>query len=90
MIKHIATDADGRITGIYDPVIYPRPDLPAIDIPAEAMSAIQDYKIVDGAVVHDPLPTPEPAPTPEERIAALEAANAELREAIEALLGGAT
>lgn len=34
--------------------------------------------------------TPAPEPTPEERIAALEKDNAELREAMEALLTGAT
>lgn len=34
------------------------------------------------------MPTPEP--TPEERIAALEKDNAELREAMEALLSGVT
>ena len=33
---------------------------------------------------------PAPEPTPEERIAALEKDNAELREAIEALLSGVT
>lgn len=33
---------------------------------------------------------PAPEPTAEERIAALEQANAELREAMEALLSGAT
>ncbi len=33
---------------------------------------------------------PAPAPTPEERIAALEKDNAELREAMEALLSGVT
>ena len=33
---------------------------------------------------------PAPEPTPEERIAALENDNAELREALEALLTGAT
>ena len=35
-------------------------------------------------------PAPTPEPTPEERIATLEKDNAELREALEALLTGAT
>lgn len=35
-------------------------------------------------------PAPAPEPTPEERIAALEKDNAELRDAMEALLSGAT
>lgn len=35
-------------------------------------------------------PTPEPEPSPEDRIAALEQDNAELREAMEALLTGVT
>ena len=34
--------------------------------------------------------SPAPEPTPEERIAALEKDNAELREALEALLSGVT
>lgn len=34
--------------------------------------------------------TPAPEPSPEERIAALEKDNAELREALEALLSGVT
>ena len=35
-------------------------------------------------------PAPAPEPTPEERIAVLEKDNAELREALEALLSGVT
>lgn len=35
-------------------------------------------------------PTPAPEPSPEERIAALEKDNAELREALDALLTGVT
>lgn len=35
-------------------------------------------------------PAPAPEPTPEERIAALEKNNAELREAMETLLSGVT
>lgn len=35
-------------------------------------------------------PAPAPEPTPEEHIAALEQANAELRDAMEALLTGVT
>lgn len=35
-------------------------------------------------------PVPAPKPTPEERITALEQDNAELREAMEALLSGVT
>ena len=36
------------------------------------------------------LEAPQPEPSPEERIAALEKDNAELREAIEALISGVT
>lgn len=35
-------------------------------------------------------PAPAPEPTPEDRIAALEKANTELREALDALLSGVT
>lgn len=37
-----------------------------------------------------PTPEPSPEPSPEERIALLEKANAELREAMETLLTGVT
>lgn len=37
-----------------------------------------------------PAPEPAPEPTPEERIAALEKDNAELRDALDALLTGVT
>ena len=59
-------------------------------------------KIFENGVVRDMTPeeiaeleklvaeAPAPEPTPEERIAALEKDNAELREAMEALLSGVT
>lgn len=57
------------------------------------------YKLVDGVLTLDAEKLAEieaniavetPTPTPEERIAALEAANAELREALELILTGGT
>ena len=59
-------------------------------------------KICENGIIRDMTPeeiaeleklvaeAPEPEPTPEERIAALEKDNAELREAMEALLSGVT
>ena len=59
-------------------------------------------KICENGIIRDMTPEevaefeklaaeqPAPEPTPEERIAALEKDNAELREAMEALLTGAT
>ena len=59
-------------------------------------------KICDNGIIRDMTPEevaeleklatemPAPEPTPEERIAALEKDNAELREAMEALLTGVT
>lgn len=46
---------------------------------------MHDWKIIDGAFVYDPKPTPEttPEPTTEERIK-------ELEEALEMLLSGVT
>lgn len=67
-------------------LIMPRYALPEGDI--------SQYRYVDGAFVHDPLPDPEPEPepmTPEERIAALEQLAAEQDAALielAALIGG--
>ena len=59
-------------------------------------------KICENGIIRDMTPEeiaefeklaaemPSPEPTPEERIAALEKDNAELREAMEALLSGVT
>lgn len=61
-----------------------------------------DYRICENGIYRDMTPAeiaeleklatemPAPEPSPEERIAALEKDNAELREAMEALLSGVT
>ena len=46
-----------------------------------------DYKIIDGALVYDPMPEPEAAPAQEERIKALEEGLASLTEGLEKILG---
>lgn len=67
-------------------VIVPRSALPEGDV--------TQYRYVDGAFVHDPLPEPEPEPEPptaEERISALERLAAEQDAALielAALIGG--
>lgn len=52
------------------------------DMTPEEIAALESLKAE--------APAPVPEPTPEERIAALEKDNAELREAMEALLSGVT
>ena len=56
-----------------------------IEMTPEEIAAIQ-AKVAEQLVAE----APEPEPTPEERIAALEKDNAELREAMDALLLGVT
>ena len=54
---------------------------------------IHDYLYVDGKFIYDPMPIPDepdPHPTQEERITALEVENAQLKEALDLLLSGAT
>ena len=56
-----------------------------IEMTPEEIAAIQ-AKVAEQMAAE----APAPEPTPEERIAALEKDNAELREAMEALLSGVT
>ena len=56
-----------------------------IEMTPEEIAAIQ-AKVAEQLAAE----APAPEPTPEERIAALEQDNAELREAMEALLSGVT
>lgn len=51
---------------------------------------IRDMTAEEIAELEKLAPAPAPEPTPEERIAALERDNAELRDALEALLSGVT
>ena len=64
-------DASGRILVCADEPMNPR--MVWLEPPADfTPDAMHDWRVVDGALVYDPLPV-EVRPTPDERIAALEA-----------------
>lgn len=64
-------DASGRILVCADEIMNPR--MVWLEPPAGfTPGTMHDWRVVDGALVYDPLPV-EVRPTPEERIAALEA-----------------
>ena len=91
MRKYVYLDDNNRIATIQDCALFPDEALEdkAFDFPEGFVFGTEhEYRFVGGELVHDPLPVPDAAPTPEERIAALEADNAELREVIEIILAG--
>lgn len=85
--------ADGRVLSV---AWYRKPPAGALIVPRDALPEgdVTQYRYVDGAFVHDPLPDPDPeapAPTAEERIEALERLAAEQDAALielAALIGG--
>lgn len=86
-------DKDGRVLCA---AWYRVPPAGAVIVPRSALpdGDVTQYRYVDGAFVHDPLPEPEPTPEPptaDERIAALERLAAEQDAALielAALIGG--
>ena len=84
---------DGRVVSV---AWYRVPPSGALIVPRSALPEgdVTQYRYVDGAFVHDPLPEPElepEPPTPEERISALEQLAAEQDAALielAALIGG--
>lgn len=84
---------DGRVVSV---AWYRVPPAGALIVPRSALPEgdVTQYRYVDGAFVHDPLPEPEPEPEPptaEERIAALEQLASEQDAALielAALIGG--
>lgn len=73
-MKHfIGTDEDGRILVSTDVEEYADENMCEFDLPDDFDFATQDeYRIVDGELVHDPLPTP-----PDQQIAELKSKLAE-------------
>lgn len=64
---------DGRVLSATFPEYAPEDAVVMDELPE---GNINDYVLVDGAYIYDPLPIPEepdPGPTPEERITQLEA-----------------
>ena len=60
----------------------------AVEVDTLPDGNIHDYRYVDGAYVHDPLPVPEviPVPTLDERVAAVEAGQETQDTAIDELV----
>ncbi len=60
----------------------------AVEVDTLPDGNIHDYRYVDGAYVHDPLPVPEVIPTPtlDERVAAVEAGQETQDTAIDELV----
>ncbi len=73
-------DNDNRIVMVT--AVQQEPEQFLFDYPTGFdFSAIHDYKILDGELIHDPVPVPEPPepqPTTEERLSLLEDYSAEL------------
>ena len=67
----------------FAPIVNTPVDIEPLDTPEPIIMPTETPTI-------EPTLEPAPEPTPEERIAALEQDNAELREAMEALLSGVT
>lgn len=55
-------DDDGRLAGLALGVY--NSEAPVIDLPDDFDTLyMRDYRVVDGQLVHDPLPKPEPEPS---------------------------
>lgn len=80
---YISLDDDGRIAATSPSFPCVESEM-AFDFPPEFdVTKQKEYRIIDGTLVHAPLPVEPPVPTEAERLAALEAAVLELA------LGGA-
>ena len=90
MIYALNLADDGRILSVTLDRFAP-PDQPRVDTLPDG--DITEYRYVGGEFVHDPLlkpEQPEKQKTYDERISALEVENAQLKEALDLLLSGAT
>ena len=90
MIYALNLADDGRILSVTLDRFAPADQVRVESLPEGDVS---EYRYVGGEYIHDPLPKPDepdPQPTQEERIAALEVENAQLKEALDLLLSGAT
>lgn len=68
MIYYVATDEDGRIGATTSEKEYASDYMEEFTFPDDFDFAVQsEYRIVDGELVHDPLPEPEPEPAPLEK-----------------------
>lgn len=83
MVYYVATDEDGRIGATTSEKEYASDDMEEFTFPDDFDFAAQnEYRIVDGELVHDPLPKPEPEPAPwEEAVTTANEAKAAAEEA---------
>ncbi|MBQ8617665.1 MAG: hypothetical protein IJ418_09135 [Clostridia bacterium] len=91
-MAYIKIDSGGRITAA-SKTHHCGDDEIDVTIPEEiGIESIHEYRYENGEFIHDPKPVEviEPQPTTEERLAALEEENAQLKEALDLLLSGAT
>lgn len=85
MKNWIKIDEENRLTSYADEGFHCGEGEILVEIPADfEPNNIRDYKYVNGAIVHDPLPSGEDndVPTVIERVAELEAQNAMLMECL--------
>lgn len=90
MMTYIKTDDTGRLTAAAYPPFHCGDGEIYAEIPQEFAEPVQDWVYLDGMIVYDPLPQETPEPSSDDRIAALEIENAQLKEALDLLLSGAT
>ena len=81
MMMHVKTEADGRICAVSGRYMGPGDQL--IEwIEGIPLDDHRDYKVVDGVLVHEPLPVPEYVP---DQVGELRAENTLLRAQVQAL-----
>ena len=87
---YIKTDADGRLTAMAA-LGYRCGDGEILaELPDDFAPPLRDWVYAGGMIVHDPLPEDAPGASMDERMAALESENEQLKEALDLLLSGAT
>ena len=85
MRRYIKIDATGRLTSYADEGFHCGEGEFLAEIPEDFdRDCLWDYKYVDGAIIHDPLPGEDENddPTVDDRVAQLEAQNAMLMECL--------
>ena len=93
MNVYVKTNSENRIVAFATPPFHCGDGEIEVTAPDEfTADNFQDYVLVDGHLVYDPLPVVEEpiVPTLDERLASLEEENAYLKEALDLLLSGAT
>lgn len=91
-MAHIKVDGTGRVTAASTTHHCGAGEIETNLPDGASLENIHEYKFIDGQWVHDPRPSQEPkrANDVEERLAALERENANLKETLEIILSGTT